>query len=376
MSRVLISPPFFFFIGSFIYMVIPWAMYHLNYLNVDFLIRATENHIQNGYHYNSMLFDFFVMNMSFFSGYIIATRFNFKRSRSIINLDNFPLSKKFIFLSLLSITTIAITKIYLAGIVPFLGYQFKPELLGPIATVCFTTMWFFHYTEDKKFIYLFLIASFWLIGLGSRMFVFLPVLSMLIYTIYIYPKKTIKIIIKTSIIVMFFVVVGVVRQGWKINIESFLGVIFAEPIFTSLGALYYIDTGRDIVNIPLDFIAASLNFIPSFLFPNKVEVMSLFTYSDRIHNPIGAQALIVSLYHNFGMFYPFFLSGIGFYFGMLLKNIHVRFYKAVYFSSLPFLIIHFQREGFVTFFKVIVFNALIFPLIVIFILRFILIEKK
>ncbi|MGL6393677.1 hypothetical protein ACSZMV_06710 [Aeromonas veronii] len=138
------------------------------------------------------------------------------------------------------------------------------------------------------------------------MFVFLPVLSMLIYTIYIYPKKTIKIIIKTSIIVMFFVVVGVVRQGWKINIESFLGVIFAEPIFTSLGALYYIDTGRDIVNIPLDFIAASLNFIPSFLFPNKVEVMSLFTYSDRIHNPIGAQALIVSLYHNFGMFYPFF----------------------------------------------------------------------
>lgn len=377
MLRHLVSPPFFFLFGSFVYMVIPWAMYHLNYLNVSFLIRATSQHIENGYIYDGLLLDFIVMNFSFTLGYIFSTRLNFRRSKTIFSLDNFGISKCIIFFTLASVFALSSLRIIQAGIIPFLGYQFKPELLGPLATVCFTTMWFYHYTSDKKFIILFLLSSFWLIGLGSRMFVFLPILSLLILSIYEYPKRSVRYFIIASCLVVFFVMVGVVRQGWDLNIQNFIAIIAAEPIFTSLGSLYYLNTGRDLVNIPFDIFASVINFVPSLIFPDKTELMaSIMDSNSRIYNPIGAQALIVSLYHNFGMLYPLFLISIGFYFGFLLKNIHNVFCKAVYFSSLPFLLVHFHREGFVTFFKVVVFNSFIFPLLLIFTLRFILSEKK
>ncbi|HHB1580105.1 TPA: hypothetical protein ACN983_005256, partial [Vibrio parahaemolyticus] len=167
-----------------------------------------------------------------------------------------------------------------------------------------------------------------------------------------------------------------VRTGWDVNIQTFLGIAFAEPIFTSLGALYYIDTGRDLVNFPYDILASTINFIPSFVFSNKYELVTSLTESDRIFNPMGAQPLVVSLYHNFGLLYPFFMVLIGFYFGYIKKRSDSDFFRAVNLTTLPFVLIHFHREGFITSLKILFFNGIIFPFILIAILKFFLSKKK
>ncbi|WP_219582762.1 hypothetical protein, partial [Vibrio parahaemolyticus] len=68
------------------------------------------------------------------------------------------------------------------------------------------------------------------------------------------------------------------------------------------------------------------------------------TESDRIFNPMGAQPLVVSLYHNFGLLYPFFMVLIGFYFGYIKKRSDSDFFRAVNLTTLPFVLIHFHRE--------------------------------
>ncbi|MEO9494333.1 MAG: hypothetical protein ABJG42_07580 [Vibrio splendidus] len=373
--RIIISAPFFFLVGSFLYMVIPGVMYSLGYLDVDFLVRAVSKHIHLAYHYETILYDFVIMNVSFMLGYLFSILLIPAQPESIRSMDDFPISKLVIFCFLLIVGLISIFKVVMIGVIPFSGYQFDPILLGPLATSCFTAIWFFHYTKSKRFIFLFILTAFWLIGLGSRMFVFLPILSLLIYMLLYNGRGSVKVILLFILSVVAFVFVGVLRQGWDLNVQSFLGIIFAEPIFTSLGSLYYIDSGRDVVNIPYDLIASVVNFVPSFIFPQKTEIINAMTYSDRIYNPMGAQSLVVSLYHNFGMLYPLFLLLLGCYFGFLYRYSGNRFYEAVYLSSLPFLLVHFHREGFVTSTKVLFFNGFIFPLVVITILKFFLSKK-
>lgn len=374
MLNKIISAPFFFLVGSFLYMVVPWVMYKIDYLQVDFLIRAVDNHIHLAKHYNTIFFDFIVMNLSFAVGYFIAVQCRAKK-KCINGMERFPISKNLIFILLFFISIIGVFQLIISGVVPFMGYQFDPKTLGPLATVCFSSIWFYHYTNDKKFIFIFFITAFWLIGLGSRMFVFLPLLSLMISALLKYKKNTTILILLIILSLIFFVTVGVVRSGWDINVQSFLGIVFAEPIFTSLGSLYYIDTGRDLINIPYDIVAAGINFVPSFIFPGKYEIVTTMTTSDRIYNPMGAQALVVSLYNNFGFFYPLFLLLIGYYFGYIKKHSYNNFFNAVNLTSLPFILIHFHREGFITSIKILFFNGLIFPLVIIVILKFIFSKK-
>ncbi|KHF15140.1 hypothetical protein PO80_12700 [Vibrio parahaemolyticus] len=373
--KKLISAPVFFLAGSFLYMIVPWVMYEINYLQVEFLIRAVENHIHLAKHYETIIVDFFVMNLSFTMGYWIAVRCGVTKLH-ITGMQRFPISKSLIFILLVFISVLGGYKIVSAGVIPFRGYQFDPKMLGPLATVCFTSIWFFHYTNNRKFILIFIITAFWLIGLGSRMFVFLPMLSLMIGALLKYKKHTFSIMLSIIISLVFFIFVGVVRTGWDVNIQTFLGIAFAEPIFTSLGALYYIDTGRDLVNFPYDILASTINFIPSFVFSNKYELVTSLTESDRIFNPMGAQPLVVSLYHNFGLLYPFFMVLIGFYFGYIKKRSDSDFFRAVNLTTLPFVLIHFHREGFITSLKILFFNGIIFPFILIAILKFFLSKKK
>jgi len=117
-----------------------------------------------------------------------------------------------------------------------------------------------------------------------------------------------------------------------------------------------------VLNIPVDIAAAFINFIPSFLYPEKMLLISKLTFDENKESPFGASALFSNLYSNFGVFYPIYIFFIGYFYGFLrAKSFWSPFFRAVYFSLLPLLMFHFFREGFITFIKVLIFNGLIFP---------------
>ncbi|TON11879.1 hypothetical protein CGH64_23095, partial [Vibrio parahaemolyticus] len=113
--KKLISAPVFFLAGSFLYMIVPWVMYEINYLQVEFLIRAVENHIHLAKHYETIIVDFFVMNLSFTMGYWIAVRCGVTKLH-ITGMQRFPISKSLIFILLVFISVLGGYKIVSAGV--------------------------------------------------------------------------------------------------------------------------------------------------------------------------------------------------------------------------------------------------------------------
>jgi hypothetical protein len=112
-------------------------------------------------------------------------------------------------------------------------------------------------------------------------------------------------------------------------------------------------------------LAAIIHFIPSAIFPGKLDLISAITFNENITSPFGAKALLVNLYSNFGFFYPIFLALVGSYYGFLSRKARYSvFYRATYFSALPVLAFLFFREDLSTIIKVVVFNGLAVPLFI------------
>lgn len=254
----------------------------------------------------------------------------------------------------------------------FTGYEdYNILVLGPYATLAFTTILFKNYFQDHKakvgFILVFVFSAVMLIGLGSRMLVLLSIIA--IFFDYVYTHKlTIKklVILLTGIVATVFLMlyVGVSRDGGQISFETLLGVLLAEPTFTSIGFVNYLEIvqGRPVTAVPKDLLVSVLNFIPSLLFPGKIILVDQLMHNYG-HNPFGANMLLFNLYANFGYFYPFFVVAMGFYFASLYKMAATSVtYRAIYLSSLPALIFYIQREGFVTVLKLLFFNSLALPL--------------
>ena len=183
-------------------------------------------------------------------------------------------------------------------------------------------------------------------------------------------RKLLKNLWAYSFVLVFaflVVIVGIVRGGEEISSDKLMAVFFAEPLFTSItGSLYFENSGgRPMYSVPYDLYASIIHFIPSAVYPGKVELISAITFDENIVSPFGAKALMVSLYSNFGYFYPIFVASLGFYYGFLYKKaLNSVFYRATYFSALPILMFYFFREGLPTVMKVMFFNGLVVPLFV------------
>jgi len=188
--------------------------------------------------------------------------------------------------------------------------------------------------------------------------------------------KSVSFYSSVVVLVVFMMVVGIVRQGGtEFGADSLIAVLFAEPLFTSVSGSLYLEHsgGRPTSGVPHDLLAAIIHFIPSIVFPGKIELINAVTFDDNIESPFGAKALLVSLYTNFGMFYPVFTASIGAYYGFLSKKAkNSLFYRATYFSALPVLTFLFFREGISTVIKVLLFNGLLVPLFIALILAWLL----
>jgi hypothetical protein len=374
----LINPPVFFFIGSFYYLMIPGLFYFNDYFELSFLKKVASTYLSDvsTQIYYHVIFDFLIMNLSFFLGYFLFLKIGFK-NHFLERYTSYIILPKLILTFLILIVFVVLIKSYFLGYIFFSGYStYEISILGPLATLCFMSMWFYIYFRRKFFIIIFLVASALLLGAGSRMFFVLPVLSLAIFRIYQYPYRLKKYILGFLVLIFLMLFIGLWRQGSFLSINGLITILFAEPIFTSLGMMFYFESGFPTIGFPTDIIAAIINFVPSSIYPDKQVIMNQITYDEKVFNPLGAQSIIINLYKNFGMLYPLFLFFLGNFFGALFKMRENRFFFTVYVMTLPLIMLHFQREGFITVFKVLFFNGFFLPLLIIIILGQFLSKKR
>lgn len=267
----------------------------------------------------------------------------------------------------------------MAGATFFTGYStYNILVLGPFSTCVFLSAWFVNYFSRREirffFLVIFGICSVLLLGWGSRMFFVLGFVALILGLV----SRNRQLLRSPwfygflALCFVFMMAVGVARQGGReFSGDNLLAILFAEPLFTAVSGSLYLEHsgGRPMFGVPYDLFASVIHFIPSAIFPGKIALINQITFSEHIESPFGAKALIVSLYSNFGVFYPVFVVAVGAYYGFLRKKSrHSIFYRATYFSALPVLAFLFFRDNLTTVIKVLVFNGLAMPLFIAFLL--------
>lgn len=362
-----------FLFGFIYYLITPFIS--LNFFADYSLISAALPYINlNSFDFYYWLDVIFIL-FFFILGYRVSKRIKINRYSYLDNFNNYKIIPLLVFFLLFIYYLFITLKVISSGLM-FSGYAtYDIEILGPASTLIFTTVFFYNFFKKplikKLFLILFFLSSINLLGLGSRMYFTISLITIILGYISLNRSllTSIKLYLFSSIFVIFIVGIGVWRNSEKIGAEALVSIFLAEPLFTSISGILYIENsnGRPIFSIPTDLIASMINFIPSIFYPNKVELIDSIVYDVNKEAPFGASSLILNLYSNFGFFYPLYLIFIGFYLGVIKRKANYsNFYRAVYFSTLPTLVFHFYREGFITFFKIIFFNGLVFPAIVLF----------
>jgi hypothetical protein len=363
------------FLFGFIYYLISPAVVFQFFSDDNHLLSAAATYINPSFFNISYFLDAIIILVSFLLGYFFARAGTNTRISSLdygAYQSSFPLLLAISFFVL--IVYFALTAVA-SGAGFFTGYStYNISVLGPFSTCVFMAAWFVNYFSIKKisllFLFFFVFCSVLLLGWGSRMFFVLSFMA-LMFGLVSKNRKLLKSPWFYSFIVvagLFMIVVGIVRQGGgELTGDKLIAIFFAEPLFTSVTGSLYLEYsgGRPVFGVPYDLFASIIHFIPSAVYPGKVELINAITYNENIISPFGATALIVNLYSNFGFFYPIFMVFLGSYFGFLYRKAHYSvFYRATYFSALPIILLLFFRDNLVTVMKVMFFNGLIVPLFV------------
>ncbi len=256
----------------------------------------------------------------------------------------------------------------------FTGYEsYNTDLLGSFATISMFSLFFAIYSSAKYskifFIATLVISNIFLVSMGTRMYVTIPFISYLLFIVYYSSTKVSKS--EISLIIIIAILSLVLVATWRINgdydIKFMLYIFFAEPTFTWWSVSTYLSNDIfSIFNNPRNFIESFLNFIPTFIFPEKSSYISdpreILNYSA----PLGADSLYVSIFGNFGfiggLFYiflfGFYNSRIYFY---SLKNKFFQSYYICICSILPFQLF---RDNFSIINKQLYWNTLFIPMII------------
>jgi hypothetical protein len=257
----------------------------------------------------------------------------------------------------------------------FTGYSgYDVYVLGAFSTIVFSSALFVNFFTAKNirliFLLYFIVCSVLLLGWGSRMFFVLGFIALSLGLISHHRNllKSFSFYVLALIIGVFIIFVGVLREGGtEFDSDKLLGIFFAEPLLSSVSGFLFLENsgGRPAFKFPHVLYVSVIHFVPSFLFPDKMLLISKLTFDENIISPFGGSALLVSLYSNFGMLYPVYVAAIGSYYGFLFaKAQYSIFYRAIYFSALPVLLFLFYRDGPETVLKVLLFNGLIVPYLV------------
>lgn len=375
--------PFFLF-GYFYYLLSPPIT--LLFFSENELILAAEKFISLNYFNFYYFIDVFNILIFWIVGYLLGQKINVRTETKLDVASSYNLLPLTLIAVLTIFTLFLVYKAMLSGTVFFSGYStYEISVLGPFSTIVFMLALFINFFTKRSirilFLILFLLVSSILLGLGSRMFFVLGSIAIMLGLIFKNPNllKSIKFMFFSFLLLVFVLFIALWRgEGdLEFSLESIVVIFLVEPLFTATsGALYIANAGRPFLNYPVDIIASIINFIPSFIYPSKMEAINILTFDELKDSPFGASSLIVNMYSNFGFFYPIYFLLIGVFYGFLKKKaIYSSFYRAVYFSLLPLLMFHFFREGFITVFKVMFFNGFILPVFVVILLLMVFSKK-
>ena len=262
--------------------------------------------------------------------------------------------------------------IFKARNILFKGYlvEYDLDTLGPITTL--NSIFIFCYLlciqKDDRFkayskFFLFSIIEFSviLLGLGSRMYVLIP---LIIFALYFWDTNKIKPVKIIYVIfgILLMLSIGIIRQGQTINLLSIFYIGAAEPLFTWISAISYLQYNPiQLFNIPYNFISSFINFIPSIILPNKGEF--IYNIAQVYDAPLGAMSILTSLLDNFGFlgscFFLFFGSCI---LTIIRYNWNTTIGKTFYLCVCGIIPFQIFRDPFTVVNKMIFFNFLIWPI--------------
>lgn len=261
----------------------------------------------------------------------------------------------------------------------FKGYQVSYDvgLLGTIATINVVYIFYFIYNLLKQniskrlnvvLICCILEFSIILLGLGSRLYVLLPLIVYLVYAIDYKIIQFKRIIIISCLFLGLFLSVGLWRLGNNIEFDMMMYIGAAESMFTWISAETYFTNDLPLFAFPTHFLSSFINFIPSVVFPNKVDF--ILPIDANFYTPFGALNIIVSLIYNFGIIGSLVVI---YFFGFILTYIRINckstLFKSYYYCICGILPFQFFRDDIHVINKMLFYNFLLLPLI------FLLVEK-
>jgi|SaaInl8_200m_RNA_FD_contig_123_4447_length_8110_multi_9_in_2_out_1_3 hypothetical protein len=275
----------------------------------------------------------------------------------------------------------------------FTGYTtYKSSVLASLATVNIVSLFFIYYSIFYKlkrynmyiFLVILIVTSILLLGLGSRMYVLIPIISMFVYRVNYSDNKWIikHLFIYLLIALVGLLYIGVWRSNSDVSIEFMAYIFFAEPVFTWWSTISFLNNNViNTIDIPLNYLSSFLNMLPSFIFEDKSLYIIRLNEKFIYEKPLGAQNIFVSIQGNFGWLlgsvYMFFM---GLYFSVVFylskKYILFRIYYILIISILPF---QYYRDAFSIINKQLYWNMFIVPILIIsmlFIINIILFKRS
>ncbi len=158
----------------------------------------------------------------------------------------------------------------------------------------------------NRWVLFYLAVGLAVIALGGRMYFITGLLVLAVYrSVFGRPFGVVTAAALGAAGGLFAAFVGVARFGLggsAIGVAAIAGNFALEPVFTSFSLFDFLRAGRlELVNAPYSLATGFLNFVPTYVLPNKVDYMvgpEDLGYSVR--SPLGALNSFVSLMVNFG----------------------------------------------------------------------------
>jgi len=376
-TKLVINPLVFFLFGFFYYLIVPYLSFLFIPNFYEFTpIEVSLKYIDMSFFTKYYFFDLFFIFISFYIGY----KMSFKMKLNKINLfDKYNNSTKLPIIFILIIITLFLWLLFDSTkqkINLFDGYKsFNVFFLGQFSTVTFFTFFFMNYFKKKSikvvFFGLILFEILILLGLGSRNIVVNGIITIILGYLYNNRQLLLKpyfyfLLLFAMLVVLF---IGIWRTGYEIKIGTFVGILLAEPIFVLSSASVYLEMigTRPMIGNLHELILSIINFIPTFIYPEKVNLFTSILKDKFQYSPFGASSILLNLYFVFGYLYPIYIISIGCFFGYIYrKALNSIFYRTVYFSIVPLLMFQFYNQHIYALFKLLFWNGFILPYMIFF----------
>ena len=146
------------------------------------------------------------------------------------------------------------------------------------------------------------------VALGGRMYLVTGLLTLAVYqSVFVRALRVRAVVALGGAGAAFAALVGAVRFGFdtsRLGVGPLATILAFEPVFTSFSLFDFLRAGRlEAVNVPYSLASSFLNFVPSYVLPDKVHyIVSLEDLGYAVRAPLGALSAFASLMVNFGGF--------------------------------------------------------------------------